>query len=216
MAEHLDAPGMGLFGDSPFGGDATLSSGIAELDDAQAEHDAAQRGGGRAGGELAPVAIAPVQTGGGGMPGAAPRYRAAPLPPVIPQGDEVSMPSMAADGPVPPGGRPPGYAVPGMPYTLPNGTVGTAPGSSSKAAFSLLVCLAAAGAGGAYFKDVRGAAVGFLGTGAALNIIQGRSQSASPDPQVKQDGVWTTAASAIGLGIAAYLGYGLYKEHKRT
>lgn len=195
----------GLFSNTPFAGSDTLSDAIAEADEEDKRFKQEMAGGSSStlptviGGE--PSRAASASTGVPSLSSGGSSTTMPELPSVIPNGSGAP--------PFPtgiPAGRPPGYAVPGY----------AAPGSSNKAALSLLTCVGVGAGAGVYFKDVRGAAVGFLASGALINLVRGRAETASPDPGTRQDAVWTNAASLIGLGIAAYLGYNLVKERGTT
>lgn len=187
MGTHVDVPGMGILGGSDFSNGDMVLSAIEEADERHAAFDAEQQG------EGVTIPRVAQQSRSVSMPSAA----APPSP--IPDPVGIAVPS----GPVPPGGRPPGYAV------------GTQhPGSASAGAGSLLASLGAAAASGFYFKDPKAAAAGFLVTGSALNLYHGQSAAKDPNPVVAQEGTWSTVAAAVGLGLGCYLAYGVYKGSK--
>lgn len=131
-------------------------------------------------------------------------------------GEEPSIPMLstpAAPAPAPfldaspidvaiAGGRPPA-ATPGL-----------ATGSASTGAGKLLLVLATAAAAGAYFRSARAAGAGFLLAGGAMNLYNSQAASAQPDPASPNEGAWTAGAGLLGLGLGAYLAYGVY-EGKR-
>ncbi len=200
---HIDIPGSSSFGSFGAGEfqnpDAVLADAIDELD---GEVNALDRR------ESGQMQLSPVLSSAGppspSSPGAPPPMSVmSNLPPVI----GGAMPPGPQTGyQAPPGGRPPGYDVGG---THPG------PGSSSKAAGALLTSLAVGGALGVYLKDPKAAALGFLGTGSAFNLMHAQGMSRSPVPEVKAEGTFTTCAAVVGLGIAAYFGYGLYKDKEK-
>ncbi len=216
---HLDAPDLGLFGSSPFGGGLTVTDAIQEADAHDAQFHASKT-------QAAPLPMVAGAGGGEGRMSPIPEFSMSAQPttsfpsaggggggPVTPSdGSNIVRPSTlgpaATLGPAPgltfapEGGRPPGYAVPGQ----------AQPGSASKAAVSLLACVAAAAASGFYFQSPKGAAAGFLATGAAFNLYQAKADAGSSNPAAKTDGIWAAAASLIGLGLAGYLGYSVYQE----
>jgi hypothetical protein len=190
MGAHIDAPGMGLFGATDFGG-GMLAAALEEAEAKDAAFDSKGEGG-----AIATIVNQPPPAASAAAAAAAAAVPDAPLP-------GATMPGAVGPSPGPPGGRPPGYAV---------GT--QAVGSASRGAMSLLASVGVAAAAGYLTKDPKVAAAGFLATGSALNLAHGQAASASPDPAARVDATWSTAASLVGLGLAAYLGYSHYKDRK--
>lgn len=186
MGTHVDVPGMGILGSSDFANGDMVLSAIEEADERHAAFDAEQQG------EAAIPRVAQGPSRSVSMPSQQQAGSAIP--------DPVGVPVSSG----PPGGRPPGYTVPGA----------MGGGSASAAAGSLLASLGAAAGAGYYFKDPKAAAAGFLVTGSALNLYHGQAAAKHPNPAVAQEGTWSTVAAAVGLGLGCYLAYGVYKGSK--
>jgi len=95
------------------------------------------------------------------------------------------------------------------------GGTAAGPGSRSRAAGALLTSVGVGAGLGLYLKDPKAAAAGFLATGSLFNLAHGQTLSKSPAPEMRTEGLFTTGAAVVGLGIAAYFGYGIYKETKK-
>lgn len=78
---------------------------------------------------------------------------------------------------------------------------------------AVVVLLAACGAAlGGLKYGPRGAAVGFLLTGAAVNTARAVRSKSDPDPAVRSEALWSGIYAACGLAAGGWLAYQLHER----